>query len=128
MDMKQGTAGQAQEPTINSSSEPKDPQDVALFVSYAVCDASRAQPTLIHFRSCLQVQTLLQQVQDKFQTMSDQILNRIDEMGGRIDELEHNLNELMQQAGVQPPIDDGSSNQNNPTNDSQDAKKQWTVY
>jgi len=106
MDMKQqGTgAGQAQEPTINAGNEPKDPQDVALFV-----------------------QTLLQQVQDKFQTMSDQILNRIDEMGGRIDELEHNLNELMQQAGVQQPIDDAGSSVHSSTNptaaDNQDVKK-----
>jgi len=71
--------------TNNSASEPKDPQDVAVFV-----------------------QSLLQNVQDKFQTMSDQILSRIDEMGNRIDDLEHNLNELMNQAGVQT---DDSQNQ-----------------
>ncbi|KAI1293742.1 Heat shock factor-binding protein 1 [Halotydeus destructor] len=81
---KSATSVQSQDA---GSVEPKDPQDVALFV-----------------------QTLLQQVQDKFQNMSDQILNRIDEMGGRIDDLEHNLGELMQQAGVQG--DDGQSQAN----------------
>lgn len=85
----------------NNAEQPKDPQDVALFVSNDhVVLISRIHPGFCN--SVTQVQTLLQQVQDKFQAMSDQILGRIDEMGNRIDDLEHNLNELMQQAGVQP--------------------------
>jgi heat shock factor-binding protein 1 len=37
--------------------------------------------------------------------MSDQIISRIDDMGTRIDQLEKNISDLMNEAGVEGPVD-----------------------
>lgn len=93
-----------QEYAMNSSADPKNMQELTIYVSCAlwVLPQYRESP----FLCLLQVQNLLQNVQDKFQTMSDQIISRIDDMGTRIDDLEKSISDLMNQAGVEGGVPD----------------------